>query len=224
MLGLRSSAAVLALCAITTAVGTTHVQEPITSSTSVVLAGDSIAHGGWQGGGVLLADRIGDRIWGANHSNMRTVAEGGMCLIATGCVGAPLVDRWAGVLALTPTPTTVIVIAGTNDLGRGLSDDVLKNAYTQLVDQAAAVGTRVLIATIPPRTDTQWTTYWTWGPQRERLNSWLRLTWPSDVVDVDNALRRADTWADPMWMYDPIHPSWIGAVRISDSVPLGRIQ
>lgn len=222
MRSIRRLVSVLVCCALV--LSATPAAAATGTTTRVVLAGDSVADGRWQGGGATPADRLADRLWGADHTRMVTVTEGGMCLVATGCAGAPLVDRWASILAAGPT--TVIVLAGTNDLGRGLSDDVLRTAYVQLVDQADAVGVRVLLCTIPPRAETQWTTYWWWGPQRETVNAWLRASHPADVVDVDAVLRRPDGWADPQWMRpgDPIHPSWIGTVRISDAVPLGRIQ
>jgi len=220
---IRRTAAVLAALLVV-AIVTSGAPTAAAAPTRVVLAGDSIADGGWQGGGVRIADRIADRTWGQDHARMSTVTEGGMCLVATGCAGAPLVGRWAGILAADPS--TVIVLAGTNDLGRSLGDDVLQAAYTQLVDQAAAAGVRMLLCTIPPRTEDQWPSYWWWGPQRERVNTWLRATYPDDLVDVDAVLRRPDGWADPAWMRpgDPVHPSWVGAVRMSDAVPLGRIQ
>ncbi len=204
------------------------VSTPTLSSTAVpppvvvTLAGDSIADGGWQGGGVRLSDRIADRVWGGtDHTRMLTATEGGMCLIAAGCIGAPLVDRWASILAAGPS--TVIVLVGTNDLSH-VDDSAMQQAYTQLVNQAAAAGTRVLLCTILPRGENQWTTYWWWGPQRQRMNDWLRATYPNDLVDADAVLRRPDGWADMRWFADDIHPSWSGAVLISDAVPLWRIQ
>lgn len=173
------------------------------------------------------AQVLDDRAFGQDRARARTVGHGGQCLLYTACAyPTTLAATWqAEVLNAVPTPTTVLVEIGTNDLSHALPDADLEAAYTTLVNSAAARGIRVLVATIPPRESSQWQSYWWWGPQRERLNTWIRATFGVDVADFDHALAGSDGWMRPAaGSGDGVHPNTYGHADLAYAVPLARIQ
>jgi lysophospholipase L1-like esterase len=223
--------ALLTVGSITTAVGQPappgHAYAAATSGDQVVYAvGDSITTGAYATpAGRAWPSVVFDRLWGQDHTGGVVVAHSAQCLVASGCgYGATLVDTWEGeVLDATPAPTTVVVLIGTNDLGR-VSDNQLKTAYQNLVTTAGARGIRVVLGTILPTTDAWWTVYWTRGAQGNRINEWLRDTYGQDVWDGAAAVARADTWARPETMSsDGLHPNNNGHADIAYAVPLSRI-
>lgn len=203
---------------------------PIRSGDNATRAvGDSIV------AGYLIPDAsrswpqvLGDRLYGRDHTALSVVAHGGQCLVAPNCLyPTPLVETWqAEVLDAAPSPTTIVVEIGTNDLDRGVSDEAMEGAYQTLVDSARSRGIHVIVGTIPPRGAAVWqSTYGTWGPQRERVNAWIRATFGADVADFDAALRGSDGYARPE-IIDPdgLHPNMYGAADMAYCVRLGGIS
>lgn len=195
-------------------------------STHVRVVGDSVA-AGWMlsPASVAWPARLADRLWGEDHSRLAVDAVGGRCLVAAGCAETPIAQTWTTeVLGASPQPSTVILAAGENDVSR-VSASVIEAAIEQLVDQAAAVGVRVLVATIPPQESSRWQTWWTWGPVMLQVNDWIRATYPADVIDFHAALVASNGWMRTVCESgDGVHPNRYGHVDLSDSVPLGRIQ
>jgi len=196
------------------------------AATHVLVVGDSVA-AGWtlQSAQVAWPARLADRLWGENHSRITVEAAGGRCLVAPGCAGTPIAQVWATeVLGASPTPSTVILAAGENDVSR-VSADVIEAAIAQLVDEADAAGVRVLVATIPPQESSRWTSWWGWGPTMLQVNAWIRATYGNNVIDFHAALVDTNGWMRPVCESgDGVHPNRYGHVDLSDSVPLGRIQ
>lgn len=197
------------------------------ASSTVATVGDSIS------AGYLIPDPgrtypqvLGDRLFGRDHSALRVIGHGGQCLVAAGCVyPTPLVDTWqAEVLDVAPSPTTILVEIGTNDLTQGVTDATMESAYQTLVSSATTRNIRVIVGTIPPRGAAVWSaTYESWGPQRERINAWIRATFPN-VADFDAALRGPDGYARPEIIdTDGLHPNEYGADDMAYCVPLGLI-
>jgi lysophospholipase L1-like esterase len=170
---------------------------------------------------------LADRVFGEDHTHLHVVAHPGQCLwTPTGCgYPTPLFQTWqAEVLNAVPTPTTVVVESGTNDLGKA-DDATLEAVYGWLVSTGQAHGIRVIVGTIPPRASSWWTSYWTWGPQRDRLNAWIRTTFNADVADFDAALAGSDTWARPeIITSDGVHPNRYGHDDMAYCVPVGEVQ
>lgn len=193
------------------------------ATAEIYAVGDSITAGtalmfGWQS----WPERAANRALGPDHSRMRVVAHGGQCLVATTCgYGAPLVQTWpAEVLSATPTPTTILVLIGRNDLAH-VTDDEMIAALHQLASSAAAIGARVIVGTILPAGAGY--VWWDWTePQRRRVNNRIRSEFGSDVFD--GAASIGDSlygWYDSG---DRIHPAWPAHVVVGDAVPVGRIQ
>ncbi len=193
---------------------------------SIMVVGDSVA-AGWTlpSAQVAWPARLADRLWGQDHTRLAVDAVGGRCLVASGCAGTPIAQTWSTeVLGATPTPTTVILAAGENDVSR-TSATTIEAAIAQLVDAADAAGIRVLVATIPPQESSRWQSWWGWGPTMLQVNDWIRATFGSDVIDFHAALVAANGWMRPVCESgDGVHPNRYGHVDLADSVPLGRIQ
>lgn len=195
----------------------------------LVVVGDSISVPWGLPTGQGWAYTTAERRLGAQPA-VRVSAIAGRCLVATGCgYDPPIAATWqADVVNALPRPTTVLLEAGTNDLQRlaaGWTVAQIETGFQQLVAQAQAAGIRVIVGTITPRDQSQWTTYWWWGPQRAEINTWIRATFGPDVADFDTALTRPDGWCDPRYLLpsDPIHPNEWGHIRMSRAVPVDRI-
>lgn len=197
----------------------------VPTTTTLYAVGDSIT-AGWGAGYPprTYPAVLDDRYFGEDRSRTVTIGHPGQCLVAAGCGYTPLVQTWAPeVLNAAPTPTTVVLEIGSNDLGH--TDEVtMETALLSLVQQATARGIRVIVGTITPRSSSMWTTYWTWGPEREHVNAWIRSTFGVNVADFDKALAQPDTWARPEAMSsDAVHPNIYGAADMAYCVPLAQV-
>lgn len=161
---------------------------------------------------------LGDRLYGRDHTALHVVGHGGQCLVAPNCLyPTPLVDTWqTEVLDAAPGPRVVVLLIGTNDIGF-VDNATMEAAYQTLVTSANAKNIRVIVGTIPPRTQAQWPS---WGAQRPALNTWIKATFPY-VADFDAALAGPDYYARGSEMDDDgLHPNMDGAANLGYAVPL----
>jgi len=194
----------------------------------VYVVGDSITLGtGVTDPTRSYANVVLDRVYGRDHSAGRIVAHGGQCLVFVGCAyPTPLVKSWAPeVLNATPTPTTIVLLIGVNDLQHATVSD-METAYMSLVQQASDLGIRVIVGTITPRdANIWWPSYWDWGPQEDQINTWIRATFGSNVADFNTALKNpaVDNWGarTGTMSTDGLHPSVYGAADMAYAVPIG---
>jgi lysophospholipase L1-like esterase len=193
-----------------------------TTTTELYMVGDSIT----DGMGVYVdynrtyAHVTEDRVLGSNHDRAQTVGHSSQCLVAVDC-GYPtrLLDSWGPeVVNASPTPTTVVLEIGTNDLGNGASAGDLEAGFGQLVSQASAKGIRVIVGTIPPRGVVP-----AWEPVRQALNTWIRATYGLNVADFDAVLTDGQGAMLTMLDEDGIHPNKYGQANMAYAVPLGQV-
>lgn len=178
--------------------------------------GDSITMG------ATLSDPFSER-YPARLRNygprIRVVAHGNSCLIAKGCgYGARLVDTF-GREVLSHRPDRVIIHIGVNDLAHA-TDAQLKHGYRLLRRQAKSVGAKVYIATVTPtaRTFAMYPRGWV-EPQRQRINRWIRRTWPNTYIDFAAALEgRGGAMREAFNNGDGLHPNALGAQALADAV------
>lgn len=201
----------------------------LTTATSIVAAvGDSIT----AGSGVTDPARawpqvLDDRLFGPDRAHVFTVGHPGQCLVFVGC-GYPtrLVDSWVPeVLNHVPAPTTIVLEIGINDLSHASTAD-MESAYLSLVGQANARGIRVIVGTITPRdADIWWTSYWTWGPQMDDVNTWIRGTFGTNVADFNLELKNPNDWGARKGTMSPdgLHPDNEGAEDMGYRVPLSQV-
>lgn len=178
--------------------------------------GDSIT----RGDGLVdpNSDRYPARL--RNHGpHIRVVAHGNSCLIARVCgYGPRLVDTFAKEV-LVHRPDRVIIHIGVNDLAH-VTDAQLKHGYRLLRRQAKAAGAKVNIATITPtaRTFAMYPRGWV-EPQRQRINRWIKRTWPDTYIDFAAALEgRGHAMRAVYNNGDGLHPNELGAQALADAV------
>jgi lysophospholipase L1-like esterase len=219
---IRRCAAVIAVVAlVVTTVPLCAAAVPPTAQ--IYAIGDSITGGtalsfAWQ----AWPERAANRALGPDHIRMHVIAHGGQCLVATICAyGPPLVRTWPGeVLAASPTPTTILLMIGRNDLAHATVDQMMA-AFHELVSSAAEIGAQVIVGTVlPAGAGYAW---WDWTEaDRRALNDRIRSEFAPDVFD--GAASIGDSlygWYDSG---DRIHPAWPAHVVVADTVPLGRIR
>jgi hypothetical protein len=243
MIARRLAAACLAAVAVLSAVAVPAAAPaagPRSTPPGLVLkfAGNSITVGygtsaAWRDS---YPQRTINRVCGWNCGPTAIVGHPGQCLVYPGCGYGPTLLSTFGpeVLATAPTPTTVLVEIGTNDLAHA-SDTDMETAYQTLVAQGAAVGARVLVGTIPPYGAGY--TWYSWvEAQRERINTWIVTTYgsggqcggTSQCVDFAAVLTTGSPGAYYMWApYDSgdhVHPDDLGAMRMADMLAPGQLQ
>jgi lysophospholipase L1-like esterase len=188
---------------------------------TVVAFGDSItAGGGERATGAypdMLATRLRDSPQGARGDvAVLNAGIGGNRLLADG-LGPSGLSRFERDVLRQSGVTHVIVLLGTNDIGRTVFVAVpgaetpgamptaqrITDGPAQLVEQARAKGVKVLIGTVPPFKNTSTRTR-TARPCASEVNRWIRGRQDVDgVIDFDAALRDP---ADPLAM-NPLYDS-----------------
>lgn len=142
-----------------------------------------------------------------------------------GTCGPSVVSRFGSDVLDVPGVTHVIVFAGTNDLGTGVSPARIADGLASVAARARQRGVRVIGATITPRQDL----ILGWNPavhepRRQALNAWIRTSRAFDaVVDFDAALRDPAAPTQLDYRYDSgdrLHPSVAGLEALGNSVDL----
>ena len=173
-----------------------------TTPRAVVAVGDSLTdaplpedtHVRWTD--VLRARRPGLPVVNAAIAGNRVLLEGGY--------GPTLVERFDRDVLRRSGVGTVVLLAGTNDLSRGLSARQLTAELARLVERSRAAGLRVVLVTVPPaegRTPAA-------QAARREVNAWVRTRSGADaVVDADAVLRDpgAPERLRPAYDHDGLH-------------------
>lgn len=214
------------------------------SMRTVVAFGDSITAGGGEAGeGAypdLLATRLRDSPQAPDDVAVLNTGIGGNRLLLDG-IGPSGLSRFARDALGQSSVTHVIVLLGTNDIGRSVlagmpgmavaprdmpSAERITEGLAQLVKQARAKGVKVLIGTVPPFKNTP---YWTQDNEamRNAVNRWIRGLQDVDgVIDFDAALRSpTDPQAlDPrLDKGDHLHPNKAGHAAMAAAIDLREL-
>ncbi|GAA2347003.1 SGNH/GDSL hydrolase family protein [Dactylosporangium salmoneum] len=208
-----------------TAPGTTVTRAADPSTSTVVVAGDSVVAGTYLPPGQTFAALLGARL----GYPVRSVARPGQR-----CWAGPdsLEAQWPSIVDAVPRPTTIVVHIETNDVGApGVSNQQLVDCWRFLYFDpqygAVARGIRVIpmliVPTAPTRTDM--------SSQRTFVNAWLPgFFGASAVADTVTPLAGANgTWVQPSYCWDyysgsGVHPSWLGVQGMVAYFPVGLIQ
>lgn len=210
----------------------------------VVAFGDSITAGGNDAGGGAYPDMLATRL----RDSPKVPA--GLSVINMGIGGNRLLldssgpsgmSRFAKDVLAQSGVTHVIVLMGTNDIGRGAFVDVpgfpllaseaptaerVTEGLEQLIKQARAKGVKLMIGTVPPFRNTP---YWTAATEAMRgaVNTWIRGRQDVDgVIDFDAVLRDP---ADPLALNpkydsgDHLHPNKAGHAAMAAAVDLKEL-
>jgi lysophospholipase L1-like esterase len=209
----------------------------------VVAFGDSITAGGGDAGeGAypdLLATRLRDSPRAPKAVSVLNAGIGGNRLLLDG-TGPSGLSRFARDALGQSGVTHVIVLLGTNDIGRKAfvgtpgfvippnempTTQRITTGLAQLIAQARAKGVKVLIGTVPPFKNGS---YWKKDAEtlRGEVNRWIRERKDVDgVIDFDAALRDpADPPAlDPKYdSGDHLHPGKAGRAAMAAAVDVKR--
>ncbi|MGJ7528875.1 GDSL-type esterase/lipase family protein [Variovorax sp. GB1P17] len=211
-------------------------REPVLT---VVAFGDSITAGGGEAGeGTypdLLATRLRSRPGAPKEVSVLNAGVGGNRLLFDGA-GPSGLSRFARDALGQSGVTHVIVLIGTNDIGRkafartpGIvippnempTTHRITTGLAQLIAQAHAKGVKVLIGTVPPFKNTIYSTEDN-ERMRDEVNRWIRARKDVDgVVDFDAVLRDpADPAAmDPKYdSGDHLHPGKAGRAAMAAAI------
>jgi lysophospholipase L1-like esterase len=211
----------------------------------VVAFGDSITAGGGEAGeGAypdLLATRLRNSPLAAHPLSVINTGIGGNRLLTDG-IGPSGLSRFARDALGQTGVTHVVVLLGTNDIGRSVlvgmarlptpehevpTAERITEGLQQLIKQARAKGVKVLIGTVPPFKNTP---YWTEASEamRGEVNRWIRSRQDADaVIDFDAVLRNP---ADPLALNplydngDHLHPNKAGHAAMAAAVDLRELQ
>jgi len=211
----------------------------------VVAFGDSITAGGGEAGDGAYPDMLATRLRGSPAAaapvSVLNTGIGGNRLLVDG-VGPNGLSRFARDALGQSGVTHVIVLLGTNDIGRSVfpgapgrptpphevaTAERITDGLAQLIKQARAKGVKVLIGTVPPFRNTP---YWTEPTEamRAEVNRWIRSRQDVDgVVDFDAVLRDPN---DPMALNpaydngDHLHPNRAGHAAMAAAVDLRELQ
>jgi lysophospholipase L1-like esterase len=211
----------------------------------VVALGDSITAGGADAAeGAypdMLATRLRDSPQAAQKVAVLNAGIGGNRLLADG-IGPRALSRFANDALGQSGATHVIVLLGTNDIGRSVfiglpgfavapaevpTAERITAGLQQLVKQAHDKGVKVLLGTVPPFKNSP---YWTEASEamRSAVNRWIRSRQDVDgVIDFDAALRSpSDAQAlNPLYdSGDHLHPSRAGHAAMAAAVDLRELQ
>jgi lysophospholipase L1-like esterase len=233
-----------------TKLGLNHVVTGLDVLTSkavrtVVAFGDSITAGGAQSTEGAYPDLLATRLRDGPHAQedvaVLNAGIGGNRLLLDG-IGPSGLSRFARDALGQSSVTHVIVLLGTNDIGRSVMSGMpgmavaqrdlptaerITEGLEQLIKQARAKGVKVLIGTVPPFKNTP---YWNEGNEamRNAVNRWIRNLQDVDgVVDFDAALRDP---ADPQALNpqfdkgDHLHPNKAGHAAMSAAIDLKELQ
>ncbi|WP_337315136.1 GDSL-type esterase/lipase family protein [Variovorax sp. CCNWLW235] len=211
----------------------------------VVAFGDSITAGGGEAGeGAypdLLATRLRNSPLATQPVSVINTGIGGNRLLTDG-IGPSGLSRFARDALGQTGVTHVVVLLGTNDIGRSVlvgmarlptpehevpTAERITEGLQQLIKQARAKGVKVLIGTVPPFKNTP---YWSDASEamRSEVNRWIRSRHDVDaVIDFDAVLRNP---ADPMALNplydngDHLHPNKAGHAAMAAAVDLRELQ
>jgi lysophospholipase L1-like esterase len=211
----------------------------------VVAFGDSITAGGGEAGeGAypdILATRLRNSPAAAQPLSVINTGIGGNRLLTDG-IGPSGLSRFARDALGQTGVTHVVVLLGTNDIGRSVlvgmarlptpehevpTAERITEGLQQLIKQARAKGVKVLIGTVPPFKNTP---YWTEASEamRGEVNRWIRSRQDVDaVIDFDAVLRNP---ADPLALNplydngDHLHPNKAGHAAMAAAVDLRELQ
>lgn len=233
-----------------TKLGLNHVVTGLDVLTSkavrtVVAFGDSITAGGAQSTEGAYPDLLATRLRDGPHAQedvaVLNAGIGGNRLLLDG-IGPSGLSRFARDALGQSSVTHVIVLLGTNDIGRSVMSGMpgmavaqrdlptaerITEGLEQLIKQARAKGVKVLIGTVPPFKNTP---YWNEGNEamRNAVNRWIRNLQDVDgVIDFDVALRDP---ADPQALNpqfdkgDHLHPNKAGHAAMSAAIDLKELQ
>ena len=212
---------------------------------TVVAFGDSITAGGAEAIVGAYPDMLATRLRDAQHDGqdvaVLNAGIGGNRLLADG-VGPSGLSRFERDALRQSSVTHVIVLLGTNDIGRSVfarvpgaeiaprdmpTQERITDGLQQLVKQARAKGVKVLLGTVPPLKNTP---YWSDANEamREAVNRWVRGRQDVDgVIDFDAALRDP---ADPQALNplldsgDHLHPNKAGHAAMAAAIDLRELQ
>lgn len=189
----------------------------------------------------MLAARLRDTQSAGQDVAVLNAGIGGNRLLIDG-IGPSGISRFERDALRQSSATHVIVLMGTNDIGRALFAKVpgaelkprdmptaerITEGLEQLVKQARAKGVKLLIGTVPPFRNTP---YWSEPTEamREAVNRWIRGRQDIDgVVDFDAALRDpADPHAlNPLFdSGDHLHPNKAGHAAMAAAIDLHELQ
>lgn len=176
----------------------------------------------------LAADRRfrGYGVVNAGISGNRVLADGAIALF-----GQSAVARFDRDALSVPGVSTIILLEGINDIGRGLEDPIAADAliagYRQIIDRAHARGIRVLGGTLLPYEGAAY-----YRPQGERVrqavNRWILDSGAFDgTIDFDKAMRdpaRPSRLRADLRSGDWLHPNDAGYRVMGDTVPLAVLK
>jgi len=211
----------------------------------VVAFGDSITAGGNDASGgsypVMLATRLRDSPQVPAGLSVINMGIGGNRLLLDSS-GPSGMSRFAKDVLAQSGVTHVIVLMGTNDIGRAAFAGVpgfphiaseaptaerITEGLEQLIKQARAKGVKLMIGTVPPFRNTP---YWTQATEAMRgaVNTWIRGRQDVDgVIDFDAVLRDP---ADPLALNpkydsgDHLHPNKAGHAAMASAVDLKELM
>jgi lysophospholipase L1-like esterase len=212
---------------------------------TVVAFGDSITAGGSEAREGAYPDLLATRLRGSPEApqevSVVNMGIGGNRLLLDG-IGPSGLSRFARDALGQSSVTHVIVLMGTNDIGRSVLANMpglevpardlptaerITEGLAQLVKQARAKGVKVLIGTVPPFKNTP---YFNEGNEvmRNAVNRWIRSLQDVDgVIDFDAALRDP---ADPQALNpqfdkgDHLHPNMAGHAAMSAAIDLKEMK
>lgn len=128
-------------------------------------------------------DQLAERLNGRPVAN---AAIAGNFVVLEGGYGPPLRERFARDVLSRSGIGSVVLLAGTNDLSRGIPAERLIAELQRLVDTAQAADLEVLLVTIPPAVGREPSEQ----AARRTVNEWVRRRSGADaVVDADRLLR-----------------------------------
>lgn len=176
----------------------------------------------------LTADRSrrGFGVANAAISGNRILSDGAIPLF-----GQSAIARFDRDVLSVPGVSTVILLIGINDIGRGLdtpvSVDALIAGYRQMISRARARGVRVVAGTILPYEGAAY--YRAQGNAvREAINRWILSSGEFDgTIDFDRAMRdpaRPNRLRADLHSGDWLHPNDKGYRIMGDTVPLTVLQ
>ena len=211
---------------------------------AVVAFGDSITAGGGEAGDGSYPDLLATRLRNSPAAQPVSVLNagiGGNRLLVDG-IGPNGLSRFARDALGQSGVTHVIVLLGTNDIGRNVfvglpgrptpehevaTAQRITEGLQQLIKQARAKGVKVLLGTVPPFKNTP---YWNDASEamRGEVNRWIRSRQDVDgVIDFDAVLRNpADPAAlNPLYDNgDHLHPNKAGHAAMASAVDLRELQ
>jgi len=212
---------------------------------TVVAFGDSITAGGGESGDGsypdMLATRLRDSPQAAHAVSVINAGIGGNRLLVNG-IGPDGLSRFARDALGQSGVTHVIVLLGTNDIGRAIFAGIpglkvpphdvptaerVTEGLGQLVKQARAKGVKVLLGTVPPFGNTIYGTDAN-EAMREAVNRWVRSRQDVDgVIDFDAVLRdpAAPRQLNPTFdSGDHLHPNRAGHAAMAAAIDLRELQ